>query len=77
MKTRDIKQLQAKTQDELLAQLGELRASLASARLEHAQRKLANTTSLRRLKDDIARIKTVIRHKTFTEPEKTERKEEK
>lgn len=69
MKTRDIKQLPTKTQDELRAQLGELQASLQSSRLEHSQRKLTNTTSLRMIRADIARVKTIMRHKTFVESE--------
>lgn len=77
MKTRDIKQLQTKTQAELRSQLTELRMSLASARLEHSQRKLTNTTSLRLIRADIARIQTVIRQKSFIEHEEKVGKEEK
>ena len=77
MKTRDIKQLQTKTQAELRSQLTELRMSLASARLEHSQRKLTNTTSLKNIRADIARIQTVMHHKSFTEDKETAEKDEK
>ena len=77
MKTRDIKQLQTKSEAELKAQLAELKASLAAAELEHSQRKLANTTSLRSFRGDIARVKTVMHHKALTNTEEKGGKEEK
>lgn len=76
MKKQEIKQLPTKTQEELKVQLREIKVSLQAASLEHAQRKLTNTTSLRGLKDDIARLQTVIRQKTFQDTVKTDGKEE-
>lgn len=63
MKTREIKELHTKTESELRAMLKELKTSLASAELEHSQRKLTNTTSMRLLRVDIARINTVLHGK--------------
>ena len=63
MKLRDIKELHTKTKEELRTMLKETAASLSSAELEHAQRKLTNTTSLSSMRADIARIKTVLHMK--------------
>ena len=60
MRTRDIKSLPTKTDAELRTMLRETRESLTAARLELAQRKLTNTTSLTTFRQDIARIQTVL-----------------
>jgi large subunit ribosomal protein L29 len=68
MKTREIKELQTKTAAELRALLTEAKAALVTARLDHAQRKLDNTTSLSTLRRDIARMQTILRIKTHEYP---------
>jgi ribosomal protein L29 len=60
MKRNDIKELQTKDQSELKTLLKEKRESLFTSQLDHSLGKLTNTASLRMLKDDIARILTVL-----------------
>ena len=60
MKTSEIKALSVK---ELNAKLKELSNELFNLRFSNASRNLANTVSIRNVKKDIARVKTVIREK--------------
>ncbi len=61
MKRNDIKALSEKTRSELQTQLTTLERELATARLKKAVGKLENVTSIAVLRDDIARVKTIIR----------------
>lgn len=63
MKRNDIKELHQKTVAELHKQLGELVQDLSIMRLQKKVGKLASSTKLKTLSDDIARIKTVISNK--------------
>lgn len=64
MKTSDIKALSVK---ELNAKLKELTTELFNLRFSNASRNLANPVSIRNVKKDIARVKTVIREKEIAE----------
>jgi ribosomal protein L29 len=64
MKTRDIKELHTKTAEDIRNMLTDAKTALADAWLEHAQRKLTNTTSMSNLRRDIARMQTVLQAKT-------------
>jgi large subunit ribosomal protein L29 len=63
MKRNDIKELHNQTIEELKVKLAEVIKSFDQARSENAAGKLKNTNSLYQLKKDIARVKTVLRHK--------------
>lgn len=67
MKRNDITALHGKTIAELEQQLGELVANLAKAQLELPVGKLSDTRMPGKIKDDIARIKTVIHEKKIKE----------
>ncbi len=64
MKINEIKALSVK---ELNAKLKELSAELFNLRFSNATKNLANPLSIRNVKKDIARIKTVIREKEIAE----------
>ncbi len=64
MKINEIKALSVK---ELNAKLKELSTELFNLRFSNATRNLANPLSIRNVKKDIARIKTVIREKEIAE----------
>ena len=64
MKTSEIKTLSIK---ELNAKLKELTTELFNLRFANASRNLANPVSIRNVKKDIARVKTVIREKEIAE----------
>ncbi|MFZ1721162.1 MAG: 50S ribosomal protein L29 [Microgenomates group bacterium] len=60
MKRNDIKALHTLDSAELQKKLSELQQQLATARLGHRVGK-ASVTTIARVRDDIARIKTVLR----------------
>jgi len=64
MKINEIKALSVK---ELNAKLKELSTELFNLRFSNATKNLANPLSIRNVKKDIARIKTVIREKEIAE----------
>lgn len=64
MKISEIKALSIK---ELNAKLKELTTELFNLRFANASRNLANPVSIRNVKKDIARVKTVIREKEIAE----------
>lgn len=64
MKISEIKALGIK---ELNAKLKELTTELFNLRFANASRNLANPVSIRNIKKDIARVKTVIREKEIAE----------
>lgn len=63
MKRNDIIALHDKTSGELEQQLEELRKNLAKAKLELPAGKLEDTRLPGKIRDDIARVKTVLRQK--------------
>ena len=63
MKRNDIKALHQKTVAELEKMLTELNLSLAAKRLMKKAGRLENTSELKTLSDDIARVKTIITEK--------------
>lgn len=54
-------ELRNKTSVELDAELNELKAELFKLRFQHATNQLSNPMQLKRVRRDIARVKTVIR----------------
>jgi len=69
MKTKDIKALHQKTPAELQQQQAELELKLAKTRIEKKAGKLANTSSLKLLADDLARVKTIQREQQLAKKE--------
>ena len=63
MKRNDIKALHEKTLAELNKQLEELQMQVAKAKLELTAGKLEDTRLIGKLRDDIARIKTILRER--------------
>jgi len=63
MRTNDIKQLHTTEVTELEKKLLELSKQLDATRMEHMLGKLKNTQTLRGLRRDIARVKTVLKNK--------------
>lgn len=63
MKRGEIKQLQTKTEEELKANLREVKNILFKAKMDLTQNKLKNTRKLQELRDDIARILTALKAK--------------
>ena len=55
------KELRGKNQTELENELLELKKELFNLRFQHATNQLANPMELKRVKRDIARVKTVMR----------------
>jgi len=73
MKTKDKQALHQKTQAELQQMLSEHQLELAQSRMKKKVGKLENTSLIKTLSDNIARIKTIIRIKQLsatTEPAK-------
>jgi large subunit ribosomal protein L29 len=66
MKRKDIQELSSKEVKELRTLLKEKQESLFTAQLDHKTGKLTNKRSLSSTRDDIARIKTVLRQKEVT-----------
>lgn len=66
MKRNDIKNLRAKSEADLQTQLSQLVAEVTKARLAKKTGRLANLRSISHLQDDIARIKTILRHQQLT-----------
>lgn len=67
MKRNDISTLHDKTMAELHQSLAELRVQLGKIQVEKKANKLANPRLVSMVRDDIARIKTVMTEKTLTE----------
>lgn len=60
MKAEDVR---AKTPDELKDELGKLHKEQFNLRFQRASGQLENTAQVRRVRRDIARIKTILREK--------------
>ncbi len=54
-------ELRAKNGDDLQKELGELLKAQFSLRMQHATQQLANTSQIKKVRRDIARVRTVIR----------------
>ena len=65
MKKNDVKELHQQTVEDLIKKLAEMIKSFDQFRSENAAGKLKNTSSLYQIKQDIARVKTVISEKTL------------
>ena len=63
MKRKDIQELATKDSKELKVMLKEKQKALFTSQLDHTTGKLSNVRSLSVLRDDIARIKTMLRQK--------------
>ena len=68
MKRKDITTLTAKTTAELQQQLQELASELAKTRMRLKVGKQTNTKLATILRDDIARVKTVLRQQELAQP---------
>jgi large subunit ribosomal protein L29 len=73
MKRNDITALHDKTSGELEQQLTELRKSLAKAKLELPAGKLEDTRLPGKIRDDIARVKTILREKQVSAKESSDK----
>ncbi len=60
-------EIRAQTPEELGKKLEETRREFFNLRFRHATRQLVNTSELRRVKKDIARILTIMREKELVE----------
>ena len=76
MKSKQIKELHQQTVGQLQQQLEQLQKQLAKSRLELAADKLENTSLVKHLRYDIARIKTIITEKRMTQNKKDEKTKE-
>ena len=76
MKRNDIKALHEKTLAELNKQLEELQLQVAKAKLELTAGKLEDTRSIGKLRDDVARIKTVLREQELLAANKVKKEQE-
>jgi large subunit ribosomal protein L29 len=56
-------ELRAKTGDELQKELGDLLKAQFGMRMQHATQQLANTSQIKKLRRDIARVRTVMKEK--------------
>ncbi len=70
MKTKDKKELQSKSLEELNKKLLEIKDLLTDLKLDKAQNKLKNTRQLFLKRKEIAQILTVIRIKELAKKEK-------
>ena len=70
MKTKDKTELRAKTTKELTEVVADLQMKLAVARMEKKAGKLANTSLVPTLADDVARVKTILREMKLAGEEK-------
>ena len=61
MKTNE---LRAKSGDDLQKELSELLKAQFGLRMQHATQQLANTSQIRKVRRDIARVRTLLNEKT-------------
>ena len=62
MKQQDIKALHQKSEKELMEMLDQMSRDLAVLQLKKKSYKLDNYSKVKLMKDDVARIKTVLTH---------------
>jgi large subunit ribosomal protein L29 len=60
-------EIRSQSLGELAKQLEEARRELFNLRFRHATRQLVNTSEMRRVKKDIARLLTIMREKELAE----------
>lgn len=70
MKTKDIKDLHTKTEDELRGMYKTAKEDLLELNLSKSQGKLKNTSSIFSKKKDIARVLTILRGKELAASKK-------
>ena len=63
MKAKEIKEIRGLTVEKLEEKLQELKKDLFMLRMQHATNQLDNPMQIAAVKNDIARIKTIIREK--------------
>jgi large subunit ribosomal protein L29 len=56
-------ELRAKSGDDLQKELGELLKAQFGLRMQHATQQLANTSQIKKVRRDIARVRTVMKEK--------------
>lgn len=56
-------ELHGKSGDELRKELGELLRAQFGLRMQHATQQLSNTSQMKKVRRDIARVRTVLRQK--------------
>jgi large subunit ribosomal protein L29 len=64
MKIHDIREMKT---EELKRQLDEEQKNLIDLRFQHQLKQLTNTSKLKQVKKDVARIKTVLRERDLSE----------
>ena len=57
-------ELRAKSGDDLEKELGELLKAQFGLRMQHATQQLANLSQIKKVRRDIARVRTVMKEKT-------------
>lgn len=62
-----VKDLRAKSADELNTELLELLKAQFSLRMQHATQQLGNTSQIRKVRRDIARVRTLLSEKARTQ----------
>jgi len=67
MKKKDLAELRTKSKEELKKTLKEAEVSLLKLRMDLGAGKTKNVRAISRKKDEIARIKTIMREKEITE----------
>ena len=63
MKARELKELRGANPQDLNAKLGDLKAELFNLRFQNATNQLDNTSRIKEVRKNIARIQTVITEK--------------
>ena len=63
MKAKEIKEIRGMSVEKLEAKLQDLKKDLFMLRMQHATNQLDNPMQIAAVKNDIARIKTIIREK--------------
>ena len=63
MKAKEIKDVRGLSVEDLSTKLNELKKDLFMLRMQHATNQLDNPMQIAAVKEDIARIKTIIREK--------------
>jgi large subunit ribosomal protein L29 len=54
-------ELRAKSRDELVKELAELRKAQFGLRMQHATQQLSNTSQMTKVRRDIARVRTILK----------------
>ena len=62
--TMKANELRAKSGDDLQKELNELLKAQFGLRMQHATQQLTNTSQIKKLRRDIARVRTVMKEKT-------------